>query len=230
MCKSAFEFTLFLRRGRSCCFTSLAAIGMWPSVFWKHTLNAEKPPQKAVFPSKVVRDGRLELPAWWSQTTRATNCANPGFLGIQFCFNCGQTCGHGDFLTTSTCGGSACIADVSRDCGHGIFRLEGGATRSQTYVWTFSEDSCVLFGAFRRSCGSFLKLFCPVCFSHRFRLLGFVWDGILYIKSASDRVYIQQRVLFAAESSSETAPHKQRNKRWRDITHPLDKRKMCCGR
>ena len=66
-----------------------------------------------------------------SQTTRATNCANPGFLGIQFCFNCGQTCGHGDFLTTSACGGSACIADISRDCGHGIFRLEGGATRSQ---------------------------------------------------------------------------------------------------
>ena len=24
--------------------------------------------------------------------------------------------------------------------------------------------------------------------------------------------------------------YKQRNKRWRDITHPLDKRKMCCGR
>jgi len=39
-----------------------------------------------------------------------------------------------------------------------------------------------------------------------------VWDGILYIKSASDRVYLQQRVLFAAESSSETAPHKQGNK------------------
>ena len=52
----------------------------------------------------------------------------------------------------------------------------------------------------------------------------------VYIKSASDRVYLQQQVLFAAESSSETAPHKQRNKRWRDITHPLDKRKMCCGR
>ena len=67
----------------------------------------------------------------FSQTTRATNCANPGFLGIQFCFNCGQTCGHGDFLTTSACGGSACIVGVSRDCGHGIFRLEGGATRSQ---------------------------------------------------------------------------------------------------
>ena len=68
----------------------------------------------------------------FSQTTRATNCANPGFLGIQFCFNCGQTCGHGDFLTTSACGGSACIAGVSRDCGHGIFQLEGGATRTQT--------------------------------------------------------------------------------------------------
>ena len=74
----------------------------------------------------------FRIPPRHSQTTRATNCANPGFLGIQFCFNCGQTCGHGDFLTTSTCGGSACIVGVSRDCGHGIFRLEGGATRSQT--------------------------------------------------------------------------------------------------
>ena len=35
-------------------------------------------------------------------------------------------------MTTSACGGSACIAGISRDCGHGIFRLEGGATRSQT--------------------------------------------------------------------------------------------------
>jgi hypothetical protein len=57
-----------------------------------------------------------------------------------------------------------------------------------------------------------LELYWPVYFRHRFRLLGFVWDGILYIKSASDRVYLQQRVLFAAESSSETAPHKQGNK------------------
>ena len=29
-------------------------------------------------------------------------------------------------MTTSTCGGSACIVGVSRDCGHGIFRLERG--------------------------------------------------------------------------------------------------------
>ena len=88
--------------------------------------------QKPTISGAVVRDGRLELPTSCSQSKRATNCANPGFLVIQFCTRCGQTCGHGYFLTTSTCGGSACIAGVSRDCGHGIFWLEGGATRSQT--------------------------------------------------------------------------------------------------
>ena len=76
-----------------------------------------------------------------------------------------------------------------------VVRLERTVSWSQTYVWTFRKPSCALFGAFRHSCGSFLKLFWPVYFSHRFRLLGFVWDWILYIKSASDRVYIQQRVL-----------------------------------
>ena len=80
----------------------------------------------------MVRDGRLELPASCSQSKRATNCANPGFLVIQFCSRCGQTCGQAVFLTTSACGGSACIAGVSRDCGHSAFRLEGGAARSQT--------------------------------------------------------------------------------------------------
>ena len=79
----------------------------------------------------MVRDGRLELPTSCSQSKRATNCANPGFLVIQFCTRCGQTCGQAVFLTTSTCRGNACIVGVSRDCGHGIFRLEGGATRSQ---------------------------------------------------------------------------------------------------
>ena len=53
-------------------------------------------------------------------------------LGFEFCARCGQTCGQAVFLTISACGGSACIAGISRDCGHGIFRLEGGATRSQT--------------------------------------------------------------------------------------------------
>ena len=80
----------------------------------------------------MVRDGRLELPTSCSQSKRATNCANPGFLVIEFCARCGQTCGQAVFLTTSTCGGSACIAGVSRDRGHSVFRLEGGATRSQT--------------------------------------------------------------------------------------------------
>ena len=81
---------------------------------------------------QLVRDGRLELPTSCSQSKRATNCANPGFLVIEFCSRCGQTCGQAFFLTTSTCGGSVCIAGVLRDCGHGIFRLEGGAIRSQT--------------------------------------------------------------------------------------------------
>ena len=35
-------------------------------------------------------------------------------------------------MTTSAYGEIACISGVSRDCGHSIFRLEGGATRSQT--------------------------------------------------------------------------------------------------
>ena len=51
---------------------------------------------------------------------------------LSFCARCGQTCGQTVFLTISACGGSAFIVGVSRDCGHGIFRLEGGATRSQT--------------------------------------------------------------------------------------------------
>ena len=79
----------------------------------------------------MVRDGRLELPTSCSQSKRATNCANPGFLVIEFCARCGQTCGQAVFLTISACGGSACIAGVSRNCGHSIFRLEGGVTRSQ---------------------------------------------------------------------------------------------------
>ena len=80
----------------------------------------------------MVRDGRLELPTSCSQSKRATNCANPGFLVIEFCSRCGQTCGQAAFLTISACGGSACISGVSRNCGHSIFQLEGGATRSQT--------------------------------------------------------------------------------------------------
>ena len=75
-----------------------------------------------------------------------------------------------------------------------VVRLERTVSWSQTYVWTFSEGSCALFGTFRHSCGSSLELYWPVYFRHRFRLLGFVWDGILYIKSASDQIYLRQRV------------------------------------
>ena len=88
--------------------------------------------QKPTISGAVVRDGRLELPTSCSQSKRATNCANPGFLVIQFCSRCGQTCGQAVFLTILACGGSACIAGVSRDCGHDIFWLERGASCSQT--------------------------------------------------------------------------------------------------
>ena len=101
----------------------------------------------------MVRDGRLELPTSCSQSKRATNCANPGFLVIEFCARCGQTCGQAVFLTTSTCGGNACIAGVSRDCGHGIFRLEGGATRSQSKRATNCANPGFLVIQFCTRCG-----------------------------------------------------------------------------
>ena len=145
-----------LRFSQFFCTAVIAAIlPLWPQLecgqshIKNRTFNAGKPPKKAVFLRKVVRVTGFEPAASCSQsrrallslfirlvvftqTTRATNCANPGFLGIQFYANCGQTCGQADFLTTSAYGEIACISGVSRDCGHGIFRLEGGATRSQT--------------------------------------------------------------------------------------------------
>ena len=65
--------------------------------------------------------------------------------------------------------------------------LEFQEMGSQTYVGMFSGTSCRLFDAFHWSGTCSLKLCCPVRFRRRFRLLGFVWDWILYIKSASDR-------------------------------------------
>ena len=38
------------------------------------------------------------IPPRHSQSKRATNCANPGFLVIQFCTRCGQTCGQAFFF------------------------------------------------------------------------------------------------------------------------------------
>ena len=93
------------------------------------------------------------IPPRHSQSKRATNCANPGFLIIQFCSRCGQTCGQAVFLTISACGGSACIAGVSRDCGHGIFQLEGGATRSQSKRATNCANPGFLVIEFCARCG-----------------------------------------------------------------------------
>ena len=47
-------------------------------------------------------------------------------------------------------------------------------------VATFNQHSTALFGPFLCLGSSFLKLFCPACFKKPFRLLGFVWDWILY--------------------------------------------------
>ena len=101
----------------------------------------------------MVRDGRLELPTSCSQSKRATNCANPGFLVIQFCSRCGQTCGQAVFLTISACGGSACIVGVSRDCGQSIFQLERGASCSQSKRATNCANPGFLGIQFCSRCG-----------------------------------------------------------------------------
>ena len=106
---------------------------MWSKAILCRFRQSWKVPQTQVLQGfAAFHNAPSRIPPRHSQTTRATNCANPGFLVIEFCARCGQTCGQAVFLTISACGGSACIADVSRDCGHGIFRLEGGAARSQT--------------------------------------------------------------------------------------------------
>ena len=114
---------------------------MWSKAILCRFRQSWKVPQTQVLQGfAAFRLALFRIPPRHSQTTRATNCANPGFWVIEFiefCARCGQTCGQVFFLTTSACGGSACIAGVSRDCGHGIFWLEGGATRSQTTHFRF---------------------------------------------------------------------------------------------
>ena len=106
---------------------------MWSKPLLCHFQQSGKVPQtQASQGFAAFRLALPRIPPRHSQSKRATNCANPGFLVIEFCARCGQTCGQVVFLTTSTCGGSACIVGVSRDCEHGIFRLEGGASCSQT--------------------------------------------------------------------------------------------------
>ena len=106
---------------------------MWSKpILYRFRQSGEIPQTQVSQGFAAFRLAPFRIPPRHSQTTRATNCANPGFLVIEFCARCGQTCGQAVFLTISACGGSACIVGVSRDCGHGIFRLEGGATRSQS--------------------------------------------------------------------------------------------------
>ena len=69
----------------------------------------------------------------------------------------------------------------------GVVRLELTASSSQTCVRTFKRHSAALFGPFRRSGNSSLILLRPACFKQNFRLLGWVWDWILYIKRCSVR-------------------------------------------
>ena len=106
---------------------------MWSNPLLYRFQQSKKIPQTQVSQGFAAFHLALSrIPPRHSQSKRATNCANPGFLVIEFCARCGQTCGQAVSLTISACGGSACIVGVSRDCGHGIFRLEGGATRSRT--------------------------------------------------------------------------------------------------
>ena len=114
------------------------------------TKNAEKPPFQAVFLRKMVRVGRLELPA---------SC-------------------------------------------------------SQKYVRPFKEYFCTLFNASQCSGNSSLELFCPACFKKTFRLLGFMWDWILCIKRCSAQFEGEMTGQSPQNRDAETAPHKQRIRRF----------------
>ena len=106
---------------------------MWSKLLLCRFRQSREVPQTQVSQGfAAFRLALSRIPPRHSQSKRATNCANPGFLVIEFCSRCGQTCGQAVFLTISACGGSACIAGVSRDCGHGIFWLERGASCSQS--------------------------------------------------------------------------------------------------
>ena len=66
-------------------------------------------------------------------------------------------------------------------------------------VDAFSRYSAALFGAFLCLGRSSLTLFCPACFKEKSSLLGFVWDGILYIKRCSVRFEGRQRAGFTEQ-------------------------------
>ena len=106
---------------------------MWSKPLLRRFRQSKKTPQTQVSQGfAAFRFAPSRIPPRHSQSKRATNCANPGFWGIQFCSRCGQTCGQADYLTTSAYGEIACIAGVSRDCGYSVFQLERGASCSQS--------------------------------------------------------------------------------------------------
>ena len=64
-----------------------------------------------------------------SQSRRATNCATPGYLIFS---NCGQTCGHGRFLTNGFAEMVPASASAPAGCGVGLFPSWMGGICSQS--------------------------------------------------------------------------------------------------
>ena len=145
-------------------------------------LNRSKP--RTVFLTKLVRVGRLELPASCSQSKRATNCATPGYEIFQLWSNMWST----PIFDQLPARGKVLSAQVSQGFpGFPRATARTWASRSQMCVGTFSWHSTALLGAFLCFGSSSLTLFRPACFKKTFRLLGFVWDWILCIKRCSAR-------------------------------------------
>ena len=178
----------------------------------------------------MVRVLRSELPASCTQTTRSTNWATPGYL-ILFSYGSGMGQGRLTHIVTHTILTSFSTFSRGKIEKCDLFKEIKNETVAYsvlpkqaryTLIWNcgtaraVSPNLCLnlqaaLLGSFQCSCGSFLELFRPVRFRRRFRLLGFVWDEILYIVLPTG--FTSNCGCFAAESSSEIAPHKQRNKR-----------------
>ena len=96
----------------------------------------------------------------------------------------------------------------------GVAGFEPTASTSQMCVGTFSRHFTALFGPFLCLGSSSLELFCPACFKKPFRLLGFVWDWILCIKRCSAQFEGEMTGQSPQNRDAETAPHKQRIRRF----------------
>ena len=120
-----------LHQYHSCHIASLTTGAIWLSIFRQTGLLMQKSRLfRRLFNERWSEMGDSNSRHLAPKASALPTALIPDLV-IEFCARCGQTCGQVFFLTTSACGGSACIAGVSRDCGHGIFWLEGGATRTQ---------------------------------------------------------------------------------------------------